>query len=106
MKHWMWPIVAKSALVSYTMVGCQRRSLIPNIQPIDLAGRKLCHCGVKAKWTASLTFAGAQIRPPFQKEELCQQHAEQFAAVHKLETSAHLPAVVNTRALLSIALGS
>jgi hypothetical protein len=58
--------------------------LDPKIQPIDPTRNNPCHCGAKAKWTASLRLGGAQIRPSFQHEDLCKEHAEQFAAVHKL----------------------
>ena len=58
--------------------------LEPKIQPIDPTGHKPCHCGAKAKWTASLRLEGAQISPSFQHQDLCKEHAEQFAAVHKL----------------------
>jgi hypothetical protein len=58
--------------------------LDPKIQPIDSTVQKLCHCGSKAKWTASLRLEGAQIRPEFQHQDLCKEHTEQFAAIHKL----------------------
>ena len=58
--------------------------LDPKIQPIDPTGHNPCHCGAKAKWTASLRLEGAQISPSFQHQDLCKEHAEQFAAVHKL----------------------
>ena len=54
------------------------------IQPVDPTGHNRCHCGAKAKWTASLRLEGAQVRPSFQHEDLCKEHAEQLAAVHKL----------------------
>ena len=59
-------------------------ALDPKIQPIDPTGHNRCHCGAKAKWTASLRLEEAQVRPSFQHEDLCKEHAEQFAAVHKL----------------------
>ena len=58
--------------------------LDPKIQPIDPTVEKSCHCGATAKWTASLRLEGAQVSPAFQHEDLCQEHAEQFAAVHKV----------------------
>jgi len=56
----------------------------PKIQPIDPTRHNPCHCGAKAKWTASLRLEGAQISPSFQHQDLCKEHAQQFAAVHKL----------------------
>jgi hypothetical protein len=58
--------------------------LDPKIQPIDPTGHKLCHCGAKATWTASLRLEGAQIQSAFQHRDVCKEHAEQFTAVHKL----------------------
>ena len=58
--------------------------LDPKIKPIDPTGQSRCHCGAKAKWTASLRLEGTQVRPSFQHQDLCKEHAEQFAAVHKL----------------------
>jgi hypothetical protein len=57
----------------------------PKIQPIDPTVTALCHCGTKAKWTASLRLEGAQVEPAFQHEDLCNEHAEQFAAKFSLE---------------------
>jgi len=57
----------------------------PKIQPIDPTTQKLCHCGTKAKWTASLRLEGAQILPASQNEDLCDDHAEKFAADHGLK---------------------
>jgi len=54
------------------------------IQAIDSTVRRRCHCGTKAKWTASLRLKDAQIKPAFQHEDLCDQHAEQFAAINHL----------------------
>jgi hypothetical protein len=50
--------------------------LDPKIQPIDPTKNNPCHCGAKAKWIASLRLGGAQIRPSFQHEDLCKEHAE------------------------------
>jgi hypothetical protein len=58
--------------------------LDPKIQPIDPTVHKRCHCGSKAKWIASLRLEGAQVSPAFQHQDLCREHAEQFAALHKV----------------------
>ena len=60
------------------------QNVAAKIQPIDSTAHKLCHCGAEAKWTASLRLEGAQIRPVFQHQDLCEEHAAQFAAVQKL----------------------
>jgi hypothetical protein len=62
--------------------------LDPKIQPIDPTVYKACHCGATAKWTASLRLEDAQIQPSFQHEDLCREHAEQFAAIHKVRMPA------------------
>jgi hypothetical protein len=59
-------------------------NLEAKIQPIDPTGHKLCHCGTTAKWTASLRLEGAQVRPEFQHQDLCEEHAAQFGAVQKI----------------------
>src|ERR1017187_6015026 len=82
--------------------------LDPKIQPIDPTGHNPCHCGAKAKWTASLRLEGAQIRPSFQHQDLCKEHAEQFGRRPQVEISAHRPAFragLKTRTPLSIELG-
>ena len=58
--------------------------LAARIQAVDSTVRARCHCGTRAKWTASLRLEEAQIDPAFQHEDLCDQHAEQFAAIHRL----------------------
>jgi len=58
--------------------------LAARIQAIDSTVHARCHCGTRAKWTASLRLDQAQIDPSFQHEDVCDQHAEQFAAVHHL----------------------
>lgn len=58
--------------------------LDPKIQRLDPTVEKSCHCGSKAKWIASLRLEGAQVSPAFQHQDLCKEHAEQFAAVHKV----------------------
>ena len=58
--------------------------LAARIQATDSTVQERCHCGTKAKWTCSLRLEGAQIEPTFQHEDLCDQHAEQFAAINHL----------------------
>jgi hypothetical protein len=58
--------------------------LAATIHPIDSTAQKRCHCGSTAKWSASLSLAGAQINPDVQHEDLCNEHGKQFAAVHHL----------------------
>ena len=58
--------------------------LDPKIQPLDPTVQKRCHCGSKAKWIASLRLEGAQVSPEFQHQDLCKEHAEQFAAIYKV----------------------
>jgi len=58
--------------------------LSATIRLLDPTGQTRCHCGSKAKWIASLGLEGAQISPAFQHEDLCNDHAEQFAAKHNL----------------------
>jgi hypothetical protein len=58
--------------------------LYPKIQPLDPTVQKRCHCGTKAKWIGSLRLEGAQVIPAFQHQDLCKEHAEQFAAIHKV----------------------
>ena len=64
--------------------GVSSSELTAQIQAIDSTVHTRCHCGTKAKWTASLRLDEAQIEPRFQHEDLCEQHAEQFAAVYNL----------------------
>ena len=59
--------------------------LYPKIQPTDAMVEKLCHCGRIAKWIVSLRLEGAQIEPAFQHEDLCNEHAKQFAAKYDLK---------------------
>ncbi len=59
--------------------------LYPKIQPTDAIVEKLCHCGSKAKWIVSLRLEGAQIQPAFQHEDLCNEHAKQFAVKYDLK---------------------
>src|ERR1700674_243402 len=66
------------------MVECQRRSLTPKSSRLTRLGICFATAAPKQTWTASLRLEGAQISPAFQHQDLCKEHAEQFAAVHKL----------------------
>jgi hypothetical protein len=69
-----------------------------SIQLLDTSMQTRCHCGTKAKWIASIRLKGAQIIPVFQREDLCDDHAAQFAAKQNLEfpPSTGLPALKQT----------
>jgi len=61
-----------------------RSEVASQIEVIDSTLHGRCHCGAAAKWTVSLRLEGAQIKPAFQRADLCGQHAEQFAVSNRL----------------------
>ena len=65
--------------LGYTMVGCQRRSLTPKSSLLTRL------------FISFATAVAKQNGPPF--SDLCKEHAEQFAAIHKLDIPALRPAL-------------